>query len=49
MPRQSQLDHLQPKSCPNHEEDFKRKHSISGFIIFLAIVLPIAATGGIGY
>jgi hypothetical protein len=43
------LDHLQPKPCPDHEEDFERKHGVSGFAIFLAVVIPIAAAGGIGY
>lgn len=43
------LDHLKAKPCPNHEEDFERKHGVSGFAIFLAIVLPIAVAGGVGY
>lgn len=43
------LDHLQPKACPNHEEDFERKHGVSGFVIFLAVIIPLAAAAGIGY
>lgn len=35
--------------CPGFEEDFQRKHGIGGFSLFLAIVLPFAAAGGIGY
>jgi hypothetical protein len=35
--------------CPDHEEEFNRKHSISGAGLFFAIVLPIAAAAGIGF
>ncbi|CAI6277211.1 unnamed protein product [Periconia digitata] len=35
--------------CPGHEEEFERKHGVSGFVIFLAVVLPFAAAAGIGY
>lgn len=43
------LDRLELKPCPKHEEEFERKHGTSGFVIFLAVVIPIAAAGGIGY
>ncbi|KAF1830220.1 vacuolar protein sorting/targeting protein 10 [Decorospora gaudefroyi] len=36
-------------ACPGFEEDFEKKHGVSGFTIFLAVVLPFAAAGGIGY
>lgn len=35
--------------CPGFEEDFEKKHGISGFGIFLAVVIPFAAASGIGY
>ncbi|KAF2733241.1 vacuolar protein sorting/targeting protein 10 [Polyplosphaeria fusca] len=35
--------------CPGYEDDFERKHGISGFGIFLAVVLPFLAAGGIGW
>ena len=35
--------------CPGFEEEFEKKHGISGFGLFMAIVLPFAAAGGIGY
>ncbi|PVI08157.1 vacuolar protein sorting/targeting protein 10 [Periconia macrospinosa] len=35
--------------CPGFEDEFERKHGVSGFVIFLAVVLPFAAAAGIGY
>jgi len=35
--------------CPGFEEDFQKKHGVGGFTLFLAIVLPFAAAGGVGY
>ncbi|KAF2682359.1 vacuolar protein sorting/targeting protein 10 [Lentithecium fluviatile CBS 122367] len=35
--------------CPGHEEEFERKHGLSGFGIFMAVVIPFMAAGGIGY
>jgi hypothetical protein len=35
--------------CPGFEEEFERKHGIGAFGVFLAVVLPFAAAGGIGY
>lgn len=35
--------------CPGFEEEFEKKHGISGFGIFLAVVIPFAAAAGIGY
>ncbi|KAK7178988.1 Vacuolar protein sorting/targeting protein 10 [Paraphaeosphaeria sporulosa] len=35
--------------CPGHEEEYEKKHGVSGFVIFLAVILPFAAAGGIGY
>ncbi|KAH9873953.1 vacuolar protein sorting/targeting protein PEP1 [Plenodomus lingam] len=36
-------------ACPGFEEEFEKKHGLSGFGIFLAVVLPFLAAGGIGY
>lgn len=38
-----------PHPCPGFEEEFERKHGISGFGIFMAVVIPFIAAGGIGY
>jgi len=35
--------------CPGFEDEFEKKHGVSGFGIFLAVVIPFAAAGGIGY
>ncbi|OCK77613.1 vacuolar protein sorting/targeting protein 10 [Lepidopterella palustris CBS 459.81] len=35
--------------CPNHEKEYKEKHGISAFGLFIAIVIPIVAAAGIGY
>jgi len=45
-----EFDHVgTPEPCPGFEEEFQKKHGISGFGLFMAIVLPFAAAGGIGY
>jgi hypothetical protein len=38
-----------PHPCPGFEEEFEKKHGISGFGLFMAIIVPFAAAGGIGY
>lgn len=43
------LDHLISKPCPNKEEEYQKKHGISGAALFFAIVIPLAAAAGIGY
>ncbi|KAF2013085.1 vacuolar protein sorting/targeting protein 10 [Aaosphaeria arxii CBS 175.79] len=35
--------------CPGYEEEFQKKHGISGFGIFMAVLIPFVAAGGIGY
>ena len=35
--------------CPGHQEEFEKKHSISGIGLFFAIILPIVAAAGVGY
>ncbi|KAF2106665.1 vacuolar protein sorting/targeting protein 10 [Lophiotrema nucula] len=46
----SEMDHTSVvKPCPGYEKEFQKKHGISGFGIFLAVVIPFVAAGGIGY
>lgn len=36
--------------CPNHEDEYGRRHrGPSGFVLFLAITLPFAAAGAVGW
>jgi photosystem II stability/assembly factor-like uncharacterized protein len=35
--------------CPGKEQDYEKKHGISGVGLFFAILLPIAAAAGVGY
>jgi hypothetical protein len=42
-------DQVEPRPCPNKEQEFEKKHSISGVGLFFAIVIPIAVAAGIGY
>jgi hypothetical protein len=35
--------------CQGHEEDFEKKHRTSAVVIFLAVVIPFALAGGIGW
>ncbi|KAF2481104.1 glycosyl hydrolase [Neohortaea acidophila] len=35
--------------CPGFEEEYQKKHGISGAGLFFAIVIPIAAAAGAGY
>lgn len=46
----AEMDHTSKvHPCKGHEEEFERKHGISGFGIFMAVVIPFIAAGGIGY
>jgi hypothetical protein len=42
-------DHIESHPCPGYEEEYQKKHGISGFVIFMSVVIPFAAAGGIGY
>jgi hypothetical protein len=42
-------DQVEPRPCPNKEQEFEKKHRISGVGLFFAIVTPIAVAAGIGY
>ncbi|KAJ5489553.1 Vacuolar protein sorting/targeting protein 10 [Penicillium diatomitis] len=44
-----ELDKIEPRPCPNKEEEFERKHGISGIGLFFAIVIPIVAASAFGY
>lgn len=44
-----ELDRLESKPCPGHEQEYEKKHGISGVGLFFAIVIPIAAAAGVGY
>lgn len=37
------------RPCEGYEDEFQRKHGISGFGIFMAVVIPFIAAGGVGY
>lgn len=46
----NEYDHMgDVHPCPGFEDEFEKKHGISGFGLFMAIVLPFAAAGAIGY
>lgn len=42
-------DQIKIHPCPDKEEEFNKKHGISGAGLFFAIVTPITAAGIIGY
>lgn len=42
-------DQIIPQPCPDKEEEFEKKHGISGAGLFFAIVIPIAAAAAIGW
>ncbi|KAK4150558.1 hypothetical protein C8A00DRAFT_36836 [Chaetomidium leptoderma] len=35
--------------CRGHEDEFERKHAVSGFVLFLAILVPFALAGAAGW
>ncbi|KAK3675521.1 vacuolar protein sorting/targeting protein PEP1 [Recurvomyces mirabilis] len=37
------------RPCPGKEEEFQKRHGISGLGLFFAIVIPIAAAAGVGW
>ena len=45
-----EMDHKSGElPCPGYEDEFEKEHGMSGLSIFLAVVIPFAAAGGIGY
>ncbi|KAI7972263.1 hypothetical protein EIK77_003687 [Talaromyces pinophilus] len=43
------LDRWESRPCPGHQEEYERKHGVSGAVIFFAIILPIAIAIAVGY
>ncbi|KAL4748783.1 hypothetical protein BDW72DRAFT_179496 [Aspergillus terricola var. indicus] len=43
------LDHHIAKPCPGKQQEYDKKHGISGIGLFFAIVTPIAVAGAVGY
>jgi hypothetical protein len=37
------------RKCPGHDDEFNKKHGVSGVAIFFAVVIPFAVAGGVGY
>jgi hypothetical protein len=44
-----EMDKSIPYPCPGHEDDFQKKHGVSGVAIFFAIIIPIAVAAGVGH
>lgn len=44
-----QLDSYSTIPCPGHEEQYAKKHGISGVGLFFAVVIPFLAAGALGY
>lgn len=44
-----ELDKTVAQPCPGHEEEFGKKHGLSGAGLFFVIIIPLAAAGGVGY
>jgi len=45
----NEMDKIVMKPCAGKEDEFNKKHGTSGFVIFLAVVLPFILAGGVGY
>ncbi|EEA22297.1 vacuolar protein sorting/targeting protein PEP1 [Talaromyces marneffei ATCC 18224] len=43
------LDQWISHPCPGHQEEYERKHGVSGAVIFFAIIIPIAIAVAAGY
>jgi hypothetical protein len=43
------LDGIDTLPCPGKEDQYEKKHGISGVGLFFAIITPIAAAGLVGY
>ncbi|KAK5556632.1 vacuolar protein sorting/targeting protein PEP1 [Exophiala xenobiotica] len=44
-----ELDKVESQACPGHEQEYEKKHGISGAALFFAITVPLAAAAGVGY
>lgn len=45
----SKYDQIVSKPCPSKEEEYRKKHGISGAGLFFAIVIPVLVAGAAGY
>ena len=46
----AEMDHTsQVHACPGYEQEFEEKHGMSGFGLFVAVVVPFAAAAGVGW
>lgn len=45
----TQFDQSIAHPCGGHEEEFDKKHRVSGAAIFFAITIPLAVAAGVGY
>lgn len=43
------FDQIKLHPCPDKQEEFNKRHGISGVGLFFAIVIPIAAAAAVGY
>lgn len=41
-------DKIKPLPCPGYEEEFEKKHGVSGWVIFLGVIFAFGAAGGVG-
>ena len=44
-----ELDHVSSQPCPGHENEYAKKHGMSGAALFFVIVIPLCVAGGVGY
>lgn len=45
----TEFDKFLSHPCPGHEEDYDRKHGLSGLGLFFVILIPILLAVGVGY
>jgi hypothetical protein len=43
------FDKNQPLVCPGKEDEFEKKHGLSGVGIFFAVIIPFVIAGAVGY
>jgi len=44
-----ELDKIEERPCPGYEEEYKRRHGLGGFAVFMIVLVSLGAAGGIGY
>lgn len=45
----NEMDRRKSRPCPGKQEEYDKKHGISGIGLFFAIAIPIMVAGGVGY